>query len=290
MGIWLVLGLAAALPYGDIVAQPGRTPRGGDHGQMGGPGGMAVATLEAASTAVQMTASALSSRGSNLSATTEALPNLALTAEGKDIQGQIDSISVVATEVAATAQYLATTVDQSTESIQATVTAISAELGSLPVDLESLLTYFSGQGSISYENGALTVTMFVTEAQANDLLDLLVQVAGYDPDAVSLNTTAAGTIEVTLVDVSTDLTGTVMMTYSVAVVDGAVSVQLVSVTLNGRAVPVEMISDDLLSAIQLGVTGATVQPMLNVPQTGYTVETLNVTDDGILLSVMVQIE
>lgn len=295
MGIWLVLGPAAALPYGGMAAQPARTPRGQGPGQTGGTGGLA-ATLEAQSQSVQLTTTALSSRGNSLSATKEALSNLALTAEAKSaavmatVQAGVGSISALATEVAATAQYLATTVDQSAESVQATVTAISSNLGSVSAELEALLSYFGEQGSISYENGTLTVTMFITEAQANDLLDVLVQAAGYDPEAMFIDTRADGTVQVILVDASADLNGTVVMTYSVAVVEGAVSVQLVSVTLNGRAVPVEMISDDLLSAIQLGVTGAAVQPMLNVPQTGYTIETLSITHEGILLSVQVQVQ
>jgi NAD(P)-dependent dehydrogenase (short-subunit alcohol dehydrogenase family) len=233
-----------------------------------------------------MTANALSNRGNDLAATVEAQSASAIATA----QAGVNTANELAAGLAATAQYLATTVSQSPQSIQATVTALSADLGALSTELEALLTYFAELGSISYDNGVMTATVFISEAQANLLLDVLVEAAGYDPGAASLNTTAEGTIEVVLVDVSTQFSGTLVMTYRLGAANGAVTYELVSATLNGQAIPLAMLPYDLVSAVDLSVNAAAVQLMLSVPEVGYSIETLHVTDDGILLSVAVLVE
>ena len=275
----LVVALIAVMPHGNTAAQPARTPRGQTDAL--------AATLEAQAQALEMTANALGNRGSDLAATVDSLQ---ATRAMATTRAGADGVSVLATEVAATAQYLATTVNQGAESIQATVTALSTELRSVSAEFETLLNYFAEQGGIGYENGALTAAMFVSEAQANTILDLLVEATGYDPDMASLNITAMGTIEVMLEDVATGFSGTLMMTYRLAVVNGAVTIELISVTLNGRTVPVTMLPGDVVSAVELAVDGAAVQPMLSVPQVDYSMQSLHVTDDGILLSFTVAIE
>ena len=271
VGLLFILGLAAALPYSNTAAQPARTPRGQDRG---GAGGLA-ATVEAQSRALEATVNAAGNRADDLAATVEA---------------GMDTALAEATRVVATAQYLATLVHQSPDSIQATVAALGSDLAGLSDELETQLTYFAELGSVSYENGVMTATMFVSEEQANLLLDVLVEAAGYDPDAVSLNTISDDTIEVTLVDVSAGFSGTLVMTYRVTAVNGAVSIELVSVAWNGQSVPVSMLPDELVSAVELAVNAAAVQPMLSVPEVGYSIETLHVTDEGILLSVAVVLE
>jgi hypothetical protein len=271
----LVVGLA--VPISHTQAQPRATTRAQAQAIQ--------ATAQAGATQVVATANALRV---NASAT--------IAAQRENINAAAESLRNQATSVAATLQYVATVVNQEVAAAQATVTALTgilqAQLNTLPTELTELLSYLAEQASLSYDPaaGTLSVTALVTEQQANDLMDLVVLAAGYDPDAVSLNTKADGTIDVMLVDVSGELSGTIVMTYRLTVVNGAVMVELVSVTLNGQSVPLALLPEALVSAVQLGVNAAAVQPMLNTPPVGYTVQTLDITEDGMLLAVVVSVE
>ncbi|MBZ0300824.1 MAG: hypothetical protein K8J31_13825 [Anaerolineae bacterium] len=196
------------------------------------------------------------------------------------------------TQIAATIQAVATTLSQQAGDIQSTAAAISAtvqaSLESLPPELAELLGYLAQQTSVEFDPDTklLTLTSYITEQQANDLQDIVVEAAGYNPEAVSLDTRADGTIQVSLVDVSGTLPGTMVLTYQVVVVDGRVTATLTGVTLNGAAVPVERVPEDLRSAVELGVIGAALQTAVNVPAAipfTYTIQSVTVSEEGILV-------
>lgn len=288
-GLLLTLVLLVALPYGEIAAQPGGGGGGGNNqpgGQTGGQRGGQVGGQPGGQ--MEM---------GDIEATAEALSNAALTLEAlrdsgaiETAQAELDEVMAQATTLLATAEYLATTVNQDPESIQATVTAISGQLDVSSEETDELLTYFTEEGSVSFDDGVLTVTAFVSEEEANALLDVVVGAAGYDPDSVWLDTTAQGTIVVTAVDVSTEVSGTIVMTYRLYAVDGSVLAELVSVTLDGQSIPTEMVEDQLMSAVDLGVNASAVEPMLGMTDASYSVESLEVTDEGILLVLAVTVE
>jgi hypothetical protein len=200
----------------------------------------------------------------------------------------IDIQATVQAEKDALASTIQALSNQSSDLLAATVTAISAQMGDTSAELEALLSTLSGQGSVNFDGDMLTATAFISEAQVNALLDVLVEASGYDPNAASVDTRADGTVDVILVDLSGELSGTLVLTYELSVVDSAVSVELVSVTLNGRLVPMDMLPDDLVAAIELAVNAAAVEPMLSAA-VAYSIDTLAVTDEGILLGVSVAV-
>ena len=206
----------------------------------------------------------------NLQATVEAA--------GNTLQSQAENYSATIESIAG----------QSAELIAATVTAISAQIGDSSDELEALLSTLTGQGSVRYDAGTLTATAFISEAQINALLDVVIEAAGYEPNAASVDTKADGTLDVILVDISGDLSGTLVITYQFSLTDGTVTATLVGVTLNGRPIPAESLPDDLVSAVELAVNAAAVQPLLNAA-VAYTVNTLAVSENGILLGVSVTV-
>lgn len=289
-GFWSLLlisifgfGLALILPTSQLQAQPR-------------------ATLEARTQGIQQTAQAAAlsaqSQTSGIQQTLEA------GAQALEQTVQAGTGSLQATLEAglpglqATAQYVTTAVHQQVGDIQATVTAISATiqavLAELPEDVQALLTALAQQASLSYDPNTklLTVTSFVTEAQANEVQDIVVEAAGYNPDAVALDTRDDGTIVVTMIDVSSELPGTMLLTYQITIVDGHVTATLTNVTINGVNVPKERIPEALLSAVQLGVLGSAMQTALNIPAEVpfvYTVQSVDVSDPGILIVYVVTV-
>ncbi len=203
-----------------------------------------------------------------------------------------DAVSTLeggATSIAATVQYVATQAAQSCESIEATVTAIYDAVDNMPPELETLLNTLSEQGSISYNGSSLTATLYISEAQANDLLDILIEGAGYNPDSARLDTQADGSIAVILTDITGDYPGTLMLIYQVGVSDtGTVTYALVSATLNGTSIPLERLPDELTQPIDLAIYATLIQPMLGT-DTIYYVESIVVSEDGILLGVTIPI-
>lgn len=283
-GFWSLLFItllgftsALALPVSHLQAQPR-------------------ATLEARSQTIQQTAqaavSALQSQTGGLQQTLEARAQT-LTGTIQTGSGELrGTIEASLPGLQATAQYVATTIHQQVGDIEATVTTISATvqaaLAELPEEVAALITALAQQASLSYDPNTrlLTVTSFVTEAQANEVQDIVVEAAGYNPDAVSLDTRADGTIVVTMIDVSGELPGTILLTYQITIVDGHVTATLSNVTINGVSVPKERIPEALLSAVQLGVLGSAMQTALNIPADMpfvYTVQSVDVSDAGILI-------
>jgi hypothetical protein len=209
------------------------------------------------------------------------------------VQIQVPSVNLdIETTLQAEAASLASTIEalsgQSRDSLGATVTAISAQIGNSSAELEALLSSLTGQGSVNFDGDMLTATVFMSEAQINALLDVLVESAGYDPNAASVDTQADGTVDVILVDLSSQLSGTLALTYELTLADGAVTVSLLSVSFKGRNLPADMLPEDLLAAVGLAVNAAAVEPMLSAA-VAYNIDTLAVTDEGIMLGVSVAV-
>jgi hypothetical protein len=283
-GLWSLVfislsGLAIALtiPVSQLQAQPR-------------------ATIEAQAESVRQTAQAVQQ---NLQAQTSGIQQT-LQAEGESLQQTLQAgtndlrgtLEAGLPAFEATAQYVATAISQQVGDIEATVTAISATiqaaLAELPEDVQALLSNLAQQASLSYDPATklLTVTSFITEAQANEVQDLVVEAAGYNPQAVSLDTRDDGTIIVTMMNVSDDLSGMVLLTYNISVVNGRVTATLTNVTINGANVPTERIPEDLQSAVQLGILGSAMQTAVSVPAEVpfvYTVDSATVSDTGILI-------
>lgn len=299
--------ISFSLP-GPVSAQPAATRRAELQATAQAVGNNAAATAQAVGDSAAATAQAI---GDGIAATVEAeATNVAGTvqAAGEDLAttiagtAQAAGVNIAATleaevtNIAATAQYVVDTVaQQGAAAIQATATAlaldiannIGAQLAALPVEVAQLVEYFLQNSSVDYvvDGNTLTVTSFVSEADANMLLDILVQAAGYDPDAVLLDATAEGTIQVIMVDASGQIPGTLVMTYRLAAVNGVVEAELVSVTLNGNALPLEQVPAELVSAVDLGVMAAAMQTMVGVPvPADYAVQTLSITADGVLIT------
>ncbi len=257
------------------------------------------ATLQAQANAIQATAQAqateFADRRGALTATLGAFQenlNATLEAAQADVESVVGEIEARATEVAATVQYIATTLNQQGAALQATATAISlqieAQLNTLPPGLLALLESLYTQAIITYDQAtnALTVTSLVTEPQANELIDILVEAAGYDPAAITLDLQADRTVQIVLVDVTAQLAGTLVLTYEPTLIDGRVNLTLVGVTLNDNSIRLDQVPADLQSAVQLGVVGAAQQTALNVPAAGYgyTIDSLSVTADHFILT------
>jgi hypothetical protein len=252
-------------------------------------------TIRAQAQAVQATAQAqateLANRRGSLTATIGAFQNN-VNATVEAVQDTVDTVEMRATEIAATVQYVATTINQQGAALQATATAISVEiqtrLNALPPEVTALLESLYAQASITYDREAntLTVTSLVTEPQANELLDLLVEASGYNPEAVTLDLQADATVHTILVDVDAQLPGTLILIYQPVVVEGRVNLNLIGVTLNGNLVPLEIVPENLLSAVQLGIVGAAQQSALNVPASGfgYTIDALSITADHFIVT------
>jgi hypothetical protein len=289
-----IVGLAIALtfPATALQAQPRATIEAQSRGVQ--------QTAQSAALSVQQTAqgAALSAQQTVQAQTGGIQQTLEAGAQSLEQTVQAGAGSLQATleaglpAIQATAEYVATAINQQVGDIEATVTAISttvqAALGNLPEEVSELLGYLAEQTSLSYdsETKLLTVTSYVTEEQANEVQDLVIEAAGYDPDAVSLDTRDDGTIVVTMIDVSGELPGIVVLTYQITVVDGHVTATLTGVTINGVSVPAERIPDDLQSAVQLGMLGSAMQTAVNVPADVpfvYTVQSVNVSDAGILI-------
>lgn len=293
----VVVGVDLMLPALPTQAQPAATVRAGlpslqrtPEADLSGPQNADIqATLEAGVLAVQQTAQA--GLGSIQ------VPQIQGTVQSA-IEDALGQAGGEVADLAATVQYMGTAVNQSAGSIQATVTALSATaqaaFNDLPEDLAALLQYLAEQASIQYdvETGTLHVTSYVTEAQANALLDVLIEAAEYDPEAASLDLHADGRVDVVLVDASAGLSGTAVLTYEITVVDGRLNATLIEVTVNGRGVPVDSVPDDLRSAAQLAIAGAAQQVFINLGDwtVSYTVQSAVVSEDSILLTAAIALE
>ena len=285
---------ALTLPVSQLQAQPRATIEARSQGIQ--------QTAQAAVLSAQQTAqAAVSSVQSQTGGLQQTLEAGAQSLEGT-IQAGADelrgTIEASLPSIQATAEYVATTINQQVGGIEATVTAISATvqaaLAELPEEVSELLTALAQQASISYDPATklLTVTSFVTEAQANEVQDLVVEAAGYNLEAVWLDTRDDGTIVVTMIGVSGELPGTVLLTYQITIVDRHVTATLTNVTINGANVPTERIPADLQSAVQLGVLGSAMQTAMNIPAEVpfvYTAQSVNVSDTGILIVYVVTV-
>ncbi len=299
----LLVGAGLALPTLPTRAQPNATLRAGvgavqqtAEANLLGPQQTAQVmreslpqTLEAGALAIQQTAQ---SGIGLIPITLEAqLPGMQETVQAI-VDDALADTGAVATSIAGTAQYVATTLNQQLGDIQATTAAISATvqaaLSSLPPEVSELLGYLAEQTSVTYDSAMqmLTVTSYINEQQANDLQDIVVEAAGYNAEAVSLDTREDGTIQVTLMDVTGELPGTLVLTYTIAVVEGRITATLTAATWNGANIPLERVPADLLSAVQLGILGSAMDTAVNIPADipfVYTVQSVNVSDAGILV-------
>ena len=269
ISIGLVLLTLMLMPL-DVSAQVARTPRSRDSANTQLQGNIQ-ATLQAQSTQIAATAQAMADNAA------------------ARVTDAVSTMQDGATDIAATVAYVATQAAQSRESIEATVTAIYNAIDTMPPELEALLNTLADQGSISYNGESLTATLYISEAQANDLLDILIEGAGYDPDSARLDTQADGTIAVILTDITGEYPGTLVLTYQVGVSpDGTVTYTLVSATLNGTPIPLERLPDELTQPISLAIYATLIQPMLGT-DTVYHVQSIVVSDDGVLLVVDVPV-
>lgn len=288
----MLVGAGLALPVLPVQAQPAATiqARSQSIQQTAQAGALsAQQTSQALSGGLQQTVQA---GVGGLQVTLESqLPAVEATVQAA-VEGALGDTSGLATHIAATAQYMVDTLNQQLGDIQATTTAISATvqaaLSSLPPEVSELLGYLAEQTSVTYDSAMqmLTVTSYITEQQANDLLDIVVEAAGYNPDAASLDTRADGTIQVTLIDITGELPGTVVLTYTITVVEGRITATLTAATWNGANIPLERIPADLQSAVQLGILGSAMDTAVNIPADipfVYTVQSVSVSDAGILV-------
>ncbi len=190
----------------------------------------------------------------------------------------------------ATAQAAATGIALDVDSIRATATTIvgtvQAVYAALPAEVQVIVDYLLQNSSVVYDpvTNSLLVTSYVDEMVVNELVDVVVQAAGYNPDAVLVDVTPLG-INIILIDASSQLPGAVVLTYQPVVVDGRVSMVLVSASINGIPVPVEQLPADLLQGIELALTGATLQTALGLPYpVSYVVNSVSLGDSGLVLT------
>ncbi|NWG16185.1 MAG: hypothetical protein HXY41_06075 [Chloroflexi bacterium] len=272
IGVCLIVPVAALLwPVGQAVAQPR-------------------ATIQARSTEAAMTVQAqFQGAAGTVEARVTGFDSM-VTAAWMTSQARL-------TDVAATMSSFSALAAQGAANLRATGTAIvaslQAALAALPPELAELVTYLADQSSLVYDptTQTLDATTFVSEAQANLLLDTVLLAVGYNPDAAGLET-FPGYVVVTLVDASAQLPGTVELTYTLAAEEGRATATLISVTINGRDVPADQLPDDLLAALEMALAGAATQTMLNAQamHPAYTVDAVDVSDEGFLVAYTIYLQ
>lgn len=193
---------------------------------------------------------------------------------------------------AATAAAFATVVSGSVANIQATAAAVLTALPTLPgdytlEDLEAWLTALSENGSISYDpaTGTLTVEAEVSETAMNVAIDQALSAAGYEASAVSVDV-VDGALIVTAEDVelNSQISGTLVMTVEIAVVNDVAVVTVSSATINGYPVPASTLDD--LTAVMQSAIDALLQPS---GELNYTVNAVTLMDDALYIAISVQL-
>lgn len=187
-----------------------------------------------------------------------------------------------------TVQAIQTNAARSVEEIQATVQAVQTEIpatvqGLVAEQIAVLVEEIAALGDvvIDREAQALTVTLALEESTVNEVLSLALTEAGFSQSAASVDFIEQG-VFITLEDVSipdTQLSGQVQVFATVGAVDGRVTLNVVSITLNGQPLPAAAQAN--LNAI----LQASLQPALIPVQ--YTVISLFTTDSTLVMTVLV---
>ncbi|GAB4315617.1 MAG: hypothetical protein Kow00117_07570 [Phototrophicales bacterium] len=142
------------------------------------------------------------------------------------------------TEAAATAQGIATQFYQGVENYELTLTAIWTAFPTLEAsDIEQQLTdlmRFMEQisGSITYNDDTLTLTMLLYEEDIEAVVDAALVAAGYAPSDVTVDLIPNGITITVVVD-----NQVIAMTYLLVETETGYTLQLTTVTLNGRNMP-----------------------------------------------------
>lgn len=256
-------------------------------------GGNVEATQTAVSNNIVGTATAIAltreARSADIIATGDARATLAYgTAQARATTAS-ENFEVRATDAAATVSAIELQVTQSVENAQATVTAIAQEweqyVDSLPEEAVEIIESYVDNSDIEYnsEDNTLSVTTFVSEARANESLDLVAAQAGYNPDDYTLDAVPGQLwLYVTQSDVE------VILIYEIVVIDGDAEAVLVAAQLNGQPLPLEAVPDQVKTissdSIALGYLSTT-----GIPYDDYDVyvNSVDITDAGILIDMTV---
>jgi hypothetical protein len=134
---------------------------------------------------------------------------------------------------------------QSTADARATAIATALADAGLSDTQAAILDALQGRAEVSYnpETGALSLTLLVWEDEINALIDATVAGSGYSPEQVSADLVPGGVV-LTIADAvqQGNRSLTLVVTASIAAVDGRLDVTVVSVTVGGVAVPVDQYS------------------------------------------------
>ncbi len=184
--------------------------------------------------------------------------------------------------------------------MQATASAIAAGAGgSAQVTLDAALTAAAGSsagiqatlaalstqasGSISAGAGSVTVTYTVSEAQVNAAINTVLAAGGYPGATANL---IPGGVIVTIPNFTYEgFTGTLSVTLAVSASANHVSVSIVSVSLNGRAIPVSAV-DSVVNMIESALQGA-VGASLGTLAVSYSIDALVITETEMTATVTV---
>lgn len=271
---WLVGSLVAtATPVG---AQRERTPR---------PTREAQPTVERAtperSTSAAATPTARAARATGTPAVPRATAESRVTPSGDEWQATLAALSTANAGYLATVQAAATAVDPA--EIEAYLEAL--ELPELTAEQAALLQAFLAEAVVYYDPNTQTLTLSATftEAAYNVLVDEALVMAGYAPEEVTVDFVTGGMVfTISGYTLENGSSGTLSVYITLATVNGQVTYDIASATLNGFALPaaalteVEALVQSVIDPIQAAL-----------PQESYDIQSLVVTDTTLAVIVTV---
>lgn len=167
-------------------------------------------------------------------------------------------------QAVATAQAFATavpnmqvTLQAAQASLQSTLQAVQSEIpltiAAIQTQVHQVLEQMPTLEAVEVvrQGSQLHVTVTIEEGQIAEVLNAVVQAAGYSV-SVSVDLMPDGAvITVNNITLENGMTGTLQLEYALAYTDGKYSFELVSVTLNNTTIPPEMVEDNIAAGVEV---------------------------------------
>ncbi len=189
-------------------------------------------------------------------------------------------------DFAATIEALTALSSLNPEALQATAQAVINNVPALEGEfssedfsawIEELLT----MGSISFDSdtGALTFTAQLDETTINTMIDEALTAAGYEASSVSIDFVKEYiVVTATEISVTDQISGTVVTTVGLSVVNGEVVADIIGATVNGQLMPNALV-EEWEVAIQAAFSAMPVETPFE-----YSIDQISITDSSILIT------
>ena len=166
-------------------------------------------------------------------------------------------------------------------SIQATFNAVATQISGLGGNLEATLQAFEMPVPVVLEGDTASFTSSITlsESQINTLLTSVLAASGYGGASVDLIPGGAVTT-IPNITLNSQISGTLVFTVNIAVVDGVISLTIISASINGVTIPTSLL-DDIVETVE-GTLVSTIESALAAASSAqsltYTVDSIVITD------------